>query len=182
MRLLFALILALFCSAYQLGDRLLLQINNASYTQRQLEAHTLIREALRVMPVSPEQLVISAQLWRDLLDKFREDMLILLELERFDRYRPSEADIDTARRYVMQKQAELQADFVRLGIDDDMLTELLAVNLKINAYRRAQEQKTTTTTKPRWLQKIEQRNFVRFYRGSSLWMPIHPKKNSLAGQ
>lgn len=182
MRLLFTSILALFCSAYQLGDRLLLQINNVSYTQRQLEAHTLIREALRVTLSSTERLVISAQVWRDLLDKFREDMLILLELERYDRYRPSKADIDTARRYVLQKQVELQADFVRLGIDDNMLTELLAVNLKINAYRRAQKQKTTTMTKPRWLQKIEQRNFVRFYRGSSLWMPIHPQRSSLSGQ
>ena len=181
MRLLFTLTLALFCSAYQLGDRLLLQINNVSYTQRQLEAHTLIREALQVTRPSTERLVISAQVWRGLLEKFREDMLILLELERYDRYRPSEADIDTARRYVMQHQEKLQADFVRLGIDDDMLTELVAVNLKINFYRRAQEQKTTTT-KPRWLQKIEQRNFVRFYRGSSLWSPIHPQKNSLAGQ
>ena len=180
MRLLLTFVLAVFCSAYQLGDRLLLQINNVSYTQRQLEAHTLIREALQVTQPSTERLVISAQVWRDLLDKFREDMLILLELERYDRYRPSETDIDTARRYVMQQQAKLQADFVRLGIDDNMLTELLAVNLKINAYRRAQEQKTTA--KPRWLHKIEQRNFVRFYRGSSLWMPIQPQKSSLSGQ
>lgn len=173
MRLLTIVVIALCSSAYTLGDRLLLQVNNHSYTQRQLEAHTLIREALRV--VRDEAVgIISAQRWRDLLDLFREDMLILLELERYDRYRPNPEDIETAKHYVLQKQEVMRAEFVRLGIDDSMLTELIVVNLKINAYRRAQDKKTTTT-KPRWLQKIEQRNFVRFYRSSSIWMPIYPQ-------
>ena len=173
MRLLLVISLAVWCSAYTLGDRLLLQINNRSYTQRQLEAHMLIREALRITSQSLATPIISAQRWRDLLELFREDMLILLELERYDRYRPSEADVEAARHYVLQKQALLRADLARLNIGDAMLTELIIVNLKISSYRRAQD-KSTTPTKPRWLQKIEQHNFVRFYRGSSLWMPITP--------
>ena len=179
MRMLLATLLAIGSSAYTLGDRLLLQINNRSYTQRQLEAHMLVREALRITPQLADAPVISAQRWRDLLEMFREDMLILLELERYDRYRPNTADVEAARHYVLQKHALLQADLVRLGIDNEMLTELIVVNLKINSYRRAQD-KNTTTTKPRWLQRIEQRNFVRFYRGSSLWMPIMPHANNLS--
>ncbi len=181
MRLLTILVLALCSSAYTLGDRLLLQINNHSYTQRQLEAHTLVREALRIMRQPDNASIISAQKWRDLLDLFREDMLILLELERYDRYRPDPEDIDAARRYVLQKHTLMQAEFVRLGIDNSMLTELIVVNLKINSYRRGHEKKTAAT-KPRWLQKIEQRNFVRFYRGSSIWMPISPQLNVSSGR
>lgn len=179
MRLPIILVLAQCISAYTLGDRLLLQINNHSYTQRQLEAHTLIREALRVVQQSDAATIISTQRWRSLLDLFREDMLILLELERYDRYRPSSEDVELAKRYVLQKQAVQQAEFVRLGIDENMFTELIVVNLKINSYRRAQEKKTTAT-KPRWLQKLEQRNFVRFYRGSSMWMPIYPQQRGSA--
>ena len=181
MRLCLIILSALWCSAYTLGDRLLLQINNRSYTQRQLEAHMLIREALQVAHPPADAPVISAHKWRDLLEIFREDMLILLELERYDRYRPNPKDIDVAKNYVLQQHALLQADLVRLGIDTDMLTELIVVNLKISSYRHAQD-KSTTSTKPRWLQKIEQRNFVRFYRGSSLWMPIVPHTNDLPRQ
>jgi len=179
MRLLTVIVLAWCNSAYTLGDRLLLQINNHSYTQRQLEAHTLVREALRVVQQYDAAAIISAQGWRGLLDLFREDMLILLELERYDRYRPSPEDVETAKRYVLQKQTALQAEFVRLGIDDNMFTELIVVNLKINSYRRTQAKKTAAT-KPRWLQKLEQRNFVRFYRSSSIWMPIYPPRRSSA--
>ncbi len=175
MRLLVIYVLALGNSAYTLGDRLLLQINNDSYTQRQLEAHTLVREALRVVRQPETAAIISASRWRDWLDMFREDMLILLELERYDRYRPSPADIAAARRYVLQKHALMQADFVRLGIEDSTLTELIVVNLKINFYRRARDKKTAVQ-RPRWLQKMEQRHFVRFYRGSSIWMPIYPQR------
>lgn len=179
MRLPTILVLAQCISAYTLGDRLLLQINNHSYTQRQLEAHTLIREALQVAQQSDAATIISTQRWRSLLDLFREDMLILLELERYDRYRPSSEDVELAKRYVLQKQVVQQAEFVRLAIDDNMFTELIVVNLKINSYRRAQAKKTTAT-KPRWLQKLEQRNFVRFYRGSSMWMPIYPQPRGSA--
>ena len=176
MRLLLISMLALCSSAFTLGDRLLLQINNHSYTQRQLEAHTLVREALRVAhQYDDAAAIISAQKWRDLLDLFREDMLILLELERYDRYRPNPQDIEAAKHYVLQKQDLMRPEFVRLGIDNSMLNELIVVNLKINTYRQAQDKKTATT-KPRWLQKIEQRNFVRFYRGSSIWMPISPQQ------
>ncbi len=170
MRLLLTTLCAWWCSAYTLGDRLLLQVNDRSFTQRQLEAHILVREALRV---TPQPAAISAQRWRALLDTFREDMLILSELERYDRYLPRAADIETAEHYVLQKRTALQADFVRLGIDDDMLRKLIVTNLKINSYRRVQSKNTTTATS--WLRKIERRNAVRFYRGSSLWMPIHPQ-------
>ena len=181
MRLLTILVLAWCSSAYTLGDRLLLQINHHSYTQRQLEAHTLVRAALQVVRQPDDTAIISAQRWRDLLDLFREDLLISLALERYDRYRPSTEDIAAARRYVLQKPTLMQAELVRLGIDDSTLTELIVVNLKINSYRLAQEKKTAAT-KPRWLQNIEQRHFVRFYRGSSIWMPIQPQRRDFSGR
>lgn len=181
LRLLLSHGIALFCCAYTLGDRLLLEINNHSYTQRQLEAHMLVRNALRIDQPPPEQAISVAAQWRTLLDTFREDMLILLELERYDRYPPSAAEVAKAQLFVLQRLSRARGELTRLGIDAAMLTELVIANLKIAAYRNSRERKTAAT-KPRWLQKIEQKSFVRFYRGSSIWQPIHPQAGAAQQQ
>ena len=173
--------LVLFCSAaYKLGDRLLVQINDISYTQWQLETHMLIKLAMQVEQHVKTTPVTSAAHWRTALDAFRVDMLILQELERHERNQPSAKDIAAAQRYVSQWRKHNDAEFVRLGIDDKLLTELIGVNLRISTYRQ-QQNKRTATTQTDWLQKIVQQGSVRFYRDSSVWIPITPPQGVPGG-
>lgn len=168
----FSSIVSIFvlCSAYTLGDRLLLEINDYSYTQRQLEAHFLVQETIWS---DYEKEIINARDWVKLLNIFREDMLILLEAERYGWHRPTERDIELARQNILKNQTRIQSEFIRLGIDKDMLTDIIIANLKINSYRKNQKSESKGK-KPEWLLKLERKSFIRFYRDSSTYFPIFP--------
>ena len=161
---------SILCSAYTLGDRLLLEINDYSYTQRQLEAHFLVQKTIWS---SYQNEIINARDWVRLLNTFREDMLILLEVERYGWYKPTDQDIELAQQNILKNQMHIQSEFIRLDIDKDMLTDIIVANLKINLYRKNQKNESAEK-KPVWLIKLERKSFVRFYRDSSTYFPIFP--------
>ena len=165
------LLLIPFCYGAVLGDRLLMEINTYSYTQRQLEAHMLIKKNIEVRYQMTT--LFSQDNWRDLLNTFRQDMLILLEIERYGWYEPSPADIETAQQNILRNLGNNPADFVRLGIDSSMLTNLIVSNLKIALYRNRQ---TTLNQGNSWLEKLEKKNYLRLYHQSSIYQPIFPQQ------
>lgn len=161
-----------FCYGAVLGDRLLLEINTYSYTQRQLETHMLIKKNIEARYQTTT--LFSQENWRNLLNTFLQDMLILLEIERYGWYEPSPADIETARQNILKNLGNAPADFVRLGIDSSMLMNLIVSNLKITLYRK---QQTSLTEGSSWLEKLEKKNYIRLYYQSSIYQAIFPQQN-----
>ena len=162
-----------FCYGAVLGDRLLLEINTHIYTQRQLESHMLIKKNIEARYRTAE--LFNQDNWRELLNTFRQDMLILLEIERYGWYEPSPADIETAQQNILRNLGSNPSDFVRLGIDNSMLMNLIISNLKIALYRNRQ---ATLSEGNSWLEKLEKKNYLRFYHQSSIYRPIFPQQNS----
>lgn len=162
-----------FCYGSILGDRLLLEINTYSYTQRQLEAHMLVKKNIEAHYQTTE--LFNQDNWRELLNTFQQDMLILLEIERYGWYEPSPADIETAQQNILRNLGNNPADFVRLGIDSSMLINLIISNLKIALYRNRQ---ATLSEDNSWLEKLAQKNYLRLYHQSSIYQPIFPQQNS----
>ena len=169
------LLLIPFCYGAVLGDRLLMEINTYSYTQRQLEAHMLIKRNIEAR-YHQTATFFSQDNWRDLLNTFRQDMLILLEIERYGWYEPSPADVETAQQNILRNLGNNPADFVRLGIDSSMLTNLIISNLKITLYRNRQ---ITLNQGNSWLEKLEKKNYLRLYQQSSIYQPIFPQQGTV---
>ena len=169
------LLLIPLCYGATLGDRLLLEINNYSYTQRQLEAHMLVKKNIEARYQTGE--LFNQNNWRDLLNTFQQDMLILLEIERYGWYDPSLADIETAQHNILRNLGNNPTDFVRLGIDSSMLTNLIISNLKISLYRNRQ---TTLNEGNSWLEKLAKKNYLRLYHQSSIYQPIFPQRGTVS--
>lgn len=149
-----------------LGDRIILDIGGNSFTQRQLEAHILVREASHQRI---DKNIFSAQNWQRHLQSFLDDMLILAKIEKYQWYPLSSEDIGVAMKTVRDRLGSNNADLVRLGIAPDMLLGLVASNLKIRTYRSNQ------TNVEGWLVKLREENYMRFYTGSSVFQEIHPQ-------
>lgn len=150
-----------------LGDRILLNIDGNSFTQRHLEAHILVSESLRRR--SSGKKIFSAQNWQQHLQFFRDDMLILAKIEKYQWYPLSDADIGAAMKKSQNNLGVNNSDLVRLGIDPDMLKSLVASNLKIMTYRNNQADVEN------WLVRLREQSHMRFYTGSSVFQEIHPQ-------
>src|SRR5262249_49257654 len=59
-----------------LGDRLVTEINNIPYTQRQVETYLFVKEALRKNEPGQGISLVNSSNWQMALDAFSEDMLI----------------------------------------------------------------------------------------------------------
>ena len=147
-----------------LGDRIILDIGGNSFTQRQLEAHILVRESLQQRV--DDKLFVAAT-WQRHLQSFLDDMLILAKIEQYNWYPASHQEISMALKTARNNLGAANSDLVRLGVDAKMLRSLVASNLKIKTYRSNQSGD--------WLVRLRKETYMRFYTGSSVFREIRPQ-------
>jgi hypothetical protein len=128
-------------SSARLGDRLVVSINNLPYTHRQIEAYATVREALRPGDGGTRVAVVAAN-WKDAIDVFTEEMIILQEAQRLGGF---QADSKIAARFQlvlaerMQAGVTARATLDRLGYDAVGIARVVDAILRVATFRRSKE-------------------------------------------
>lgn len=191
-------------SAGVLGDRLIVSINSLPYTQRQIEAYATVREALR-SPQAGEQAVVVAQNWKEAIELFSEEMIILQEAQRLGGFQAESRLTQRYRQLLaerMQKGAALRATLQRLGYDKNALSRIVDAILRVASFRRSKERQPGVSASERngiqqdgppapmgspslgggpWLDDLKTRAVVRHYDGAwryeRIQLPASPSKH-----
>ena len=182
--------------AQQLGNRLVLAINQVPYSQRQIELYTAVRVALFAPADQTGTLVDSAN-WNASLALFTTEMVILQEAQRLGSFGTVDAVLE---KYSARLQARRTAHgkfamaLQRLGADDPALAHTLENVLRVAAFRRSKNRQEAqdisaaggaTPTQPggaaKWLSDLSGRAATRLYLGGDVYQTIQPVQRSLEG-
>lgn len=173
------------------GDRVVLTINNVPFTQRQVEGYINVKECLRKNADGAVRLV-NASLWRDALTVFTSDAVLLLEAQRVggitipDTMTKKYIDLIKAKS---TSSSELKAMLDRLGLNDGGLERAVDTVLRVAAFRRSKERQETQSQMPfggsdgagsaglrvaAWQKDLMDRAIVRRYEDADQYVVIHP--------
>jgi len=166
--------------AAQISDRLVLEINNTPYTQRQVEIYSLVKAALDAKPGTTVA-VTDAKNWQDHLEGFRRDMLIEQEASRLGGFNTTEQMQQKAAEIYVQKtagNAAVKAAAERLALSPAGVARILATVLRVEGLRRSKQRQdaindSSTTRQQRqnsedtaWLDDLANRASIRYYKGA----------------
>jgi len=182
--------------AQQLGDRLILAINQVPYSQRQIELYTAIRTAL-FAPSDQTGVVVGSSNWTAALELFSTDMMILQEAQRLGSFGTIDAVLEKYSAQLQARRAahgEFAMALQRLGADDPALAHTLESVLRVVAFRRSKNRQEAqdlsagsgaTLAQPggvaKWLSDLSGRAATRLYLGAEVYRPIQPVQRSLEG-
>jgi len=162
-----------------LVDRLLLEVNGMSYSQRQMEIYHLIRQAID-LEIDQPLIVLARETWLDALHGYRDAMVIDHEVQRLGSFRPAKAAIDLAEKIIRTRNEQderMQELMERLEIGGRTLRQNVAMNLRIEAFRQnkdrpMQNQLGRIASGPAWLEELRLRTQVRVFEGAEEFVPI----------
>jgi hypothetical protein len=185
----------------QVLDRLVVAVNDLSFTQRQVEAYIVLKESMRKTADGRTRVVDEGN-WRDALTVFSEDMVVLGEVERLGGAQPPSPLVEKYLATLRERAAPgsaLAQTLTRLGVGGDTLRLTVESVLKVAIFRRTKARQTTThedkpkaaggaaksdadgvdldaktPERPRWLEELEGRALVRRYRDAERYVAISP--------
>ena len=155
-----------------LGDRLILELNRDSFSQRQAEVYLLVR-SLTGSGRPVRALATDGSAWQESLEQFRDDMMVFLETRRLGRFQPENAQIQQkAERllWLARQRPYLKHSFTQLGIDRWTSLRTIAMVMQVEEFRRLK----AGTGDHRWFSSLEQRYVVRWFDGSEQYLLIRP--------
>lgn len=126
--------------AQKLGDRVVVAINDLTYTQRQVESYITLKECLRKTDNLQSPLLVDKNNWPDALLVFVDDMILLQEVTRLGSYLDVSQLIDQYEKIVkdkLTKHVSLASLAQRLGFSDLTIAQTLEDILRIAYFRRS---------------------------------------------
>lgn len=164
-----------FSVAFAITDRALVEINKATYTQRQFEIYMLVREA--VQGVRRPVVFLDARNWKEEVERFRKDMMVEQEALRLSSVTPSKKNVDQvveAYQAGIQKFPRLKSWALSLKLDEGGLRRAAARYIRVRAFVQGKERQSGASMQnvadlselnPRseWYMRLEQRVPYRFY-------------------
>lgn len=179
--------------AQQLGDRLVVAINQVPYSQRQLELYFAVRAGIR-NDADLTGLFVDRSNWSASLALFTEDMMILQEAQRLGSFGSVDAMLE---KYSAQLRARrgaggaFAATLKRLGADDQALAHSLENVLRVAAFRRSKNRQEAQAlpnaaaaaqaqpgVQAKWLTDLNNRAATRIYAGANTFQMIAPAQRS----
>ena len=185
----------------RLGDRLIVSVNNLPYTQRQIEAYATVREALRSGSVS-DGVVVASGNWKDAVDMFTEEMIILQEAQRLGGFQAESrltSKFQSLLSERLQANSSLRTTLERLGYHAKSSRRLVDAILRVATFRRSKERQlnaqvsdksvTNKTDGPPapagapvnaggpWLDDLKARTIVRHYEEAFRYVMIYPTQS-----
>lgn len=187
------LIFSLICLGFTFGaqgqnevkNRLVIAINNISYSQRHVELYLTLREALRAGATNAPVLAIDQKNWKEALDAFSDEMMILQEQQRITTYQPSTEAIQKALDRVDKRRdenAQFASDLKRIGADPASIRRTVSQILSVNFYQQTRgkqlglkEQDKTKEVGPSkidWMVELREKSVVRFFKDALTYIPV----------
>ena len=162
--------------AGELGARLVVSINNVSYSQRNVEMYIITKESLRL---NQQPLLVDAKVWKTALNVFIEDMIILQETIRLGSFKNSEEVVVKFSKNVESQRkrfAKLDSKLKSLDANTNEIYATVDDVLRIVAYRQSKSNKNSSReySKPLWLKNLVNRAVVRQFSDASNYQEISP--------
>ena len=178
------------------GDRLVVSVNQANFTQRQAEIYLAVKEAIRG-GAGDRVAFIGASNWPQALDAFTEDMAVLLELQRLGSFTVLDQASEkyaALLRQRLREQPQLKAQLRRLGADEPAIARGLDTVLRVSAFRQSKDRQESQSSQamgqkgqgrpsgaPKWLTDLLDRTVTRRYVGASQYQLIEPVVTGASG-
>ncbi len=161
-------------------DRVILKVNDSTYTQRDLEIYLLVK----ALAVAQSQGIATENNWQDSVQRFKTDMLAYEETFKL-RYASSSkiADAELAKvRTLITASKELNDLSQRLVIADKDIEQSLIMLERIQKYNKEQKESVESQGIPheRRVPLAEKRNFVRIFDDAHEYRFIQPSAFSAA--
>ena len=156
-----------------LGDRLLMDINHYTFSQRQMEVYLLVKSMIYNSENSMVQL--NQKTWLSSIEKFREDMIIYLETKRLGRFQPPDDKVQSITRDLERRLYSTPAiskEAKRLGLDRLTLLRAVANVIQVEEYRKLK----SMNQEPGWVKLLEPKYVVRSFKGSLKYQRIFPNQ------
>lgn len=150
----------------QIGDRIVIAINNIPYTQLQIERYINVKEALRDNIKSSQPL--KASNWSEAIEAFSRDMMIHQDATKSSGFRPTKEAIARMRlksEKSIQDAPAFKAAFERLHLDKiNLETEILKI-ITVENYRRGKKSLNidSKNATDQWEQELINRSVVRYF-------------------
>ena len=154
-----------------IGDRLLMEINHYTFSQRQMEVYLLVKNLINK---KGEKVPIpGAENWLESVEKFKEDMFIYLEAKRLGRFQAPDEKIQSIAKDL---QRQLDADpslkniAQRLGVDRQTLLRAAGNVVQVQEFRSLK----SMNGEAGWIKNLASKYVVRSFKGSYEYRFIHP--------
>ena len=160
-------------NSQDLGDRLLMDINHYTFSQRQMEVYLLIKSM--IYTTKGPLVKLSQTNWLNSIEKFREDMIIYLETKRLGRFQPPDDKVQSIARDLerrIYKSPNIKGDAQRLALDRLTLLRAVANVIQVEEYRKLK----SMSQEPGWVKSLEPKYVVRSFKGSHRYQTIHPNR------
>jgi hypothetical protein len=175
--------LALANTAENLGDRVIVAINDQSYTQRQLEMYFVMRQSLLENQNFAGELITQAN-WSEALAFFVEEMVLLQEADRIGgAVVPQEQLVKLAKRSTNQfsKNSNLEKLAKKLEMDDALKDSMLVSIQRVESLKNFKNQTSLNRKSDgqnknlainEWLNEVFSRTIIRYYKDAKIFRTL----------
>lgn len=172
--------LPLFGAISSLGDRLLFEIDNTFYAQRQMEIYQLVKDNFNSLNASA---AIDNTKWKAVLDGYINEMVIYSETQRLGSFSPSERVIEENLRKIanrIEKSSKLKSRAHHLRIEKiDLMTAIVSY-LQLHSYLASKasvgnsEDEKLNFEKKKWFKTIKKGYSIRKFDGADQYKKLIP--------
>lgn len=161
-----------------IGDRMVVEINGKSFSQRQIELFFVVRETLQE-DLDARRALLTEKQWSPALDFFVAEMSLAMEADRVGSGAISQDQFEKIKTRSKNRMHGVIANRIRsLGASQQHIDSTILTILKVEALRSFKRQTSTPKTPDtsdkkvtayqvdKWIQDINSRTFIRYYLGA----------------
>ncbi len=166
--------------AKSIVNRIVLQIRNQAYSQRELELYRAAKWSMR----SPEPFVpLSASNWSQELASFSRDMLLFKEAWTTNRFQADESVINSNLEKIFQRvqsEPELSKLFQRLQGERVDLIELVAMEIQVENFQQSKKRTDRFSNADNdadyksFIDSLASKYYVRPFVGADVYIELNP--------
>lgn len=170
-------------AAENLGDRVIVAINDQNYTQRQLEMYFVMRQSLLENQNFAGELITQAN-WGEALAFFVEEMVLLQESDRIGgAVVPQEQLVRLSKRSSTQfsKNSNLEKLAKQLEMDNSLRESMLASIQRVESLKNFKNQTSLNRNSDgqnknlaikEWLNEVFSRTIIRYYKDAKIFRTL----------
>jgi hypothetical protein len=184
-----------FCSATLMAeqsmlDRLIVEINGKSYSQKQLETYELLRTI--AMGDDARGALPSSAKWPDLVEQFKNEMIVYTQLEndqqKLESFAPDSKrvqDAETALSSAQSKSPEIDHFIRGRHLSEAEISRIFSILFRVEAYTRSRQQLSAAKTqdentfvkldpKADWFLALAKSTAYRYYSKAKVYAALVP--------
>lgn len=172
-----------------LKDRMILEVQKTSFTQREFEAYFYVKQLLLSKNANPF-LVLDQENWVAELETFRNEMLVNVlldtEAQRLSSFYPNKTMVEMAFKMIgdrRQEAVKAREIWRRLQFSESEVRQALARLLKIQSYLKSKVRLRSEDFESKqwgyqldsnaaWFERIDESYRYRFYQGALTYRPM----------